>query len=369
MKEVGSMPTFFMAKLNYSPSGSVHDIVSKCMMLVLYRGGCIMIDNTINFTKGHLVNKQKYQSGFAHHLIIIVAIVVVIIGSLGYVYWKNFMQPKVTTNATTSTTKLDGTILTTKLDADGKAITVTTTPDGTSTTAKPDGTVVVEKVNSDGTVTATETKSDGTTANETVRQAVTAPETPNISVTGAGGTLVSIGSQFTISGAGAEGYEVFKSTNSSEYAFYNRIAASPAGSSVTMNANAYRGETCGYKVRAYKKDGEAYVYSGFSSPQTMTNSANPSIAIPTISIGGAGGDGDSHGMLLVIATSDEVSGFQMFRSTSGVDGEYTLLEQINNANEISVTIPNGQTYYYKAKAFVTDGETTLYSDFSTVTAS
>jgi YD repeat-containing protein len=328
-----------------------------------------MVDNTINLTKGHLVNKQKYQSGFAHHLIIIISIVVVVIGSLGYVYWKNFMQPKVTANNTTSVTKPDGTIVTTKLDADGKTITVTNAPDGTSTTAKPDGTVVVEKVNPDGAVIATETKSDGATTDTVIRQAVTAPETPNVSVTGNGATLVAIYSQFTISGAGAEGYEVFKSTNSSEYAFYNRIAASPAGSSVTMSANAYRGETCGYKVRAYKKDGEVYVYSGFSSPQTLTNSTSPLIATPTISIGGAGAEGDSYGMLLVMADTDDVSGFQMFRSTSGVDGEYTLLEQINDANEFSVTIPIGQTYYYKAKAFVTDGETTLYSDFSTVKSS
>ena len=180
--------------------------------------GCIT--TTINFiTKGHLVNKQKSQSGFAHHLIIIIAIVVVVIGALGYVYWKNFMQPKVTADAIASITKSDGTTVTTKLDADGKTITVTTTPDGTSTTAKSDGTVVVEKVNTDGTVTATETKSDGTT-NTTVKQAVIAPETPSVSVTGSGASLVAIGSQFTISSAGAEGYEVFKSTNSSEYVFY-----------------------------------------------------------------------------------------------------------------------------------------------------
>jgi len=311
------------------------------------------------------VNKQKYQSGFAHNLIIIIAIVVVIIGSLGYVFWKNFMQPKSTAD-NTSITSPDGTIVTAKLDADGKAITITTAPDGTATTTKSDGTVVVEKVNPNGTVVVTETKPGGTTPTTTVRPVVTAPGVPSMTQNGVGASPIAAGYSFAISGAGAEGYEVFKSTNSGEYAFYNRMAASPAGSSVTIDVMVYRGETSSYKARAYKKDGEAYVYSDFSSPQTKTLSA---LGIPTISIGGVGADENSYGFLFIMSTSDEAHGYQLFRSTSGANGEYTLLEQINNTNEFSVTIPADQTYYYKAKAFVTDGQTTIYSDFSAVKAS
>lgn len=329
------------------------------------------IITTINFiTKGHLVNKQKSQSGFAHHLIIIIAIVAVVIGALGYVYWKNFMQPKVTADAIASITKSDGTTVTTKLDAEGKTITVTTTPDGTSTTAKSDGTVVVEKVNTDGTVTATETKSDGTT-NTTVKQAVSAPGVPDLSVTGMGASSIAIGFQFTISGvSGAEGYEVFKSTNSGEFTLYDRITASPIGANAVISVSVYRGETCEYKVRAYKKDGEAFVYSNFSASQTKTNSTNP-LVVPTISIAGFGAEGSSYSLLLSLATSDTVfDGFQVFRSTSGISGEYALLEQLNSPNnEISVTIPNGDNYHYKIRTFATDGETTLYSSFSDVTAS
>lgn len=41
--------------------------------------------------KGHLMKQQK-QSGFAH-LVIIVAVAVLVIGALGFVFWNNFMQP------------------------------------------------------------------------------------------------------------------------------------------------------------------------------------------------------------------------------------------------------------------------------------
>ena len=50
--------------------------------------------NYTNFTKGHLVNKKQSQSGSAH-LVIIILLAVALLGALGYVYYLNFMQPKV----------------------------------------------------------------------------------------------------------------------------------------------------------------------------------------------------------------------------------------------------------------------------------
>lgn len=54
------------------------------------------------------MNKQKTQSGSAH-LIIIIVLAIVLIGVLGYVYWKNFLQIKSVArqNASTSTIKND----------------------------------------------------------------------------------------------------------------------------------------------------------------------------------------------------------------------------------------------------------------------
>ena len=44
--------------------------------------------------KGYLVNKKQSQSGSAH-LVVIVVLVVALLGALGYVFYLNFMQPKV----------------------------------------------------------------------------------------------------------------------------------------------------------------------------------------------------------------------------------------------------------------------------------
>lgn len=68
-----------------------------------------------SLTKGHLVNKRKSQSGFAH-LAIIIVLVVALLGALGYIYWQNFMQPKTddnkSSNATSATITENGVTLT-----------------------------------------------------------------------------------------------------------------------------------------------------------------------------------------------------------------------------------------------------------------
>lgn len=54
--------------------------------------------------KGCKVKNIKHQSGSAH-LIIIVALLLALIGALGFVFWQNFMQPKETTTQTNSVIK------------------------------------------------------------------------------------------------------------------------------------------------------------------------------------------------------------------------------------------------------------------------
>lgn len=43
------------------------------------------------------MNKKQFQRG-SSHLILIIVLVIVILGGLGYVYWLNYMQPKVTSD-------------------------------------------------------------------------------------------------------------------------------------------------------------------------------------------------------------------------------------------------------------------------------
>jgi hypothetical protein len=48
------------------------------------------------------MNKQKYQKG-SIHLVIIIVLIVALLGILGFVYWQNFLQPKSTTKSNNST--------------------------------------------------------------------------------------------------------------------------------------------------------------------------------------------------------------------------------------------------------------------------
>lgn len=48
------------------------------------------------------MKQQKYQSGSAH-LIIIIILIIALLGSLGFVFWQNFIQTKTSNTPTTST--------------------------------------------------------------------------------------------------------------------------------------------------------------------------------------------------------------------------------------------------------------------------
>jgi len=71
---------------------------------------------------------KKTQSGSAH-LIIIIALAVVLIGTLGFVFWQNFMQPKtvsVQNNKTDTTIKTDTTLTTQPPVVDKNTLELTT---------------------------------------------------------------------------------------------------------------------------------------------------------------------------------------------------------------------------------------------------
>jgi cytoskeletal protein RodZ len=60
----------------------------------------------ILFTKGHRVEIQKSQFGSAH--LIVIAIVIVLIGALGFVYWQNNIENKeVSVKNNPTVTKID----------------------------------------------------------------------------------------------------------------------------------------------------------------------------------------------------------------------------------------------------------------------
>lgn len=198
---------------------------------------------------------------------------------------------------------------------------------------------------------------------------VTKPGIPGLTLggSGMGGSPIGIGYTIDITGVnGAAGYEIYKSTNSGQYVMFERLNAIVIDTGELISDTTYVGETNSYKVRAYKKDGNAYVYGEFSATKTKVMAALPN---PTLEIRGAGGDNQMSGALLGMSTSNpDVENFELYRSTSR-DSGYTLLgrvQETDSVSEISVDIPSGITYYYKVRGYVTDGTKTIYSGYSNV---
>lgn len=52
------------------------------------------------------MKKTNNQSGFAHLMIVVIILAVALVGTLGFVFWQNFMQPK-TNSAKSDSSKVD----------------------------------------------------------------------------------------------------------------------------------------------------------------------------------------------------------------------------------------------------------------------
>ena len=62
------------------------------------------------------MNKQKSQSGFAH-LALIIILIVALLGTLGFVFWQNFMQPKTETAKKDSSSVITPAVDNTKIES------------------------------------------------------------------------------------------------------------------------------------------------------------------------------------------------------------------------------------------------------------
>ena len=71
---------------------------------------------------------KKYQSGFAHLIVITVILAVALVGTLGFVYWQNFIQQKSSASTKTPVVKASSTVVTTGTPT-GKATTYKTYKD------------------------------------------------------------------------------------------------------------------------------------------------------------------------------------------------------------------------------------------------
>ncbi|MDD2628047.1 MAG: InlB B-repeat-containing protein [Clostridia bacterium] len=193
------------------------------------------------------------------------------------------------------------------------------------------------------------------------------PGVPSFTLSGVGGSPISGAYIIKINGVeGAEGYEIYKTINSGQFAMFKRIEASVAGGDVEQIDGVYSGETNSYKVRAYKKDGNNYVYGDFSSVKSESIEPLPT---PTLKITGFGGGPEGFSILLEMTTANPgIEKFEIYRSTSRESGYIKIGEAygVNSLAEESVELPGDEEYFFKVRGYEKDGIRTIYTGYSNI---
>lgn len=154
---------------------------------------------------------------------------------------------------------------------------------------------------------------------------------------------------------GGTGYEVYKS--SSATGTYVK-AGSTIGTSYTA-AGLPAGKTTYFKVRAYATAGTTTTYGGYSG----VKSAIPLPGTPSLTAASA----SYTSIKLSWAAVPGSGGYQIYRSTTAT-GTYALVTTTTSATTSYTNsgLVTGKTYYYKIRAFHTEGTTKVYSAYSAV---
>ena len=152
----------------------------------------------------------------------------------------------------------------------------------------------------------------------------------------------------------ADGYELWRSrTENGKYSLMKSVEGT-----ATSNYNLSVGGTYYYKVRAYKtKDDGEVEYGSYSAamPITIITVAKTRIK----SVEQVAGDSAK----VVWAYMSSAKSYEVWRSIS--DNEhYELLRTTTGTAIQDCNLLDGQTYYYKIRAYDDEGETTVYGDFS-----
>lgn len=156
---------------------------------------------------------------------------------------------------------------------------------------------------------------------------------------------------------GADGYVIYRAT--SKNGTYNKVTSVKSSTTKYTNTGLTAGKMYYYKVRAYVKTDNGYVYGAYSS----VKSARPTLATPTLKL--------TAGTKKVTLSWDKVtgaSGYVIYRSTSK-NGTYSKVATIKSGSTTQYTNKNltaKKTYYYKMRAYVKVGDTYYYSPYSTV---
>ncbi|MFD3447112.1 leucine-rich repeat protein [Microbacteriaceae bacterium 4G12] len=153
---------------------------------------------------------------------------------------------------------------------------------------------------------------------------------------------------------GASGYEVWRATSSTgTYSLVNTTT----GTSYN-NTGLATGTTYYYKVRAYVLNGTTKVYSDYS----------PIVSAKPVPVAPTGVKSTSTGYNSISTSwsaATGASGYEVWRATSST-GTYSLVNTTTGTSYNNTGLATGTTYYYKVRAYVLNGTTKVYSDYSPI---
>ncbi len=160
--------------------------------------------------------------------------------------------------------------------------------------------------------------------------------------------------------AGATKYELYRATSSTGTYYKSVETASLAFTST----NVVNGKTYYYKVRAYRLVDGTKVYGPYSSVITYEHYDDDELAAPT---GLKAAKVSSTSVQITWSGVAGATRYELYRATSSTGTYYKSIETTSPAFT-SANVENGNTYYYKVRAYRLVGSTRVYGPYSAVVA-
>lgn len=186
---------------------------------------------------------------------------------------------------------------------------------------------------------------------------VTAPTAPKLRASASGKTVKL---NWNVS-KGTSGYQIYRYDSKTKA--YKRFKTIAKG---TINSFSYKpglNKTDTLKIRAYamKKDGKSRLYGKFSSTVKVKTAPGKTAITKAVSR-------EKGQVTLQWKKTAGAEGYQIYRATSK-SGKYSRIKTITKGTTLAYTnskLASGKMYYYKIRAYRTNGKTRIYGGFSSV---
>ena len=161
---------------------------------------------------------------------------------------------------------------------------------------------------------------------------------------------------------GVSGYQLMYATTPNGELKGIKSLTKNVGSDSTGVAPA-AGQTYYYRVRAFVTGANgARTYGDFSDAAAVSNTSKP---LQVGKVTGMSGKATANRVQLSWNKVAGANGYQVWRSTTGINGTYTGLKSIaGTATDNAYSVQVGETVYYKVRAYVNQGGTRVYGEFS-----